>query len=170
MVRRNSEAGRLTSESEIHNLLRANHSGHPQEKEFEGALERAQGENEDLTALRAEDGSRYFYSLLFMTGAYATLLLNRRDPMRLIADIVRQNSADYPRPVPLDFFLQPPFDYKIEDFLSYLEQLGTEEEFNDIARTTTSTSRVFLYSTLYLEPEHAFLLAQSLDVGYRDFP
>jgi hypothetical protein len=36
--------------------------------------------------------------------------------------------------------------------------------------TMTSASSVFLYSTLYLEPAHASMLAEWLDVGQFDNP
>ena len=121
--------------------------------------------------LAAGDGSRHYYSSLFMTGAYAAILLQKQgDPLRLIAEIVRQNSADYTRPVPLDLFTQPPFDLTRQEVLNDLERMEAVEEFRDIARTTTSASSVFLYSTLYLEPGHASMLAEWLDVGQFDNP
>jgi hypothetical protein len=45
-----------------------------------------------------------------------------------------------------------------------------EKEYLDIASTTTSSSRVFLYSTLHLEPDHAEMLAEWLDVGQFENP
>ena len=106
-----------------------------------------------------------------MTGAYAAILLQKQgDPLRLIVETVRQNSADYPRPVPLDIFTQSPFDLTQQGVLNDLERMEAMEEFRDIARTTTSASSVFLYSTLYLEPEHASMLAEWLDVGQFDNP
>ena len=48
--------------------------------------------------------------------------------------------------------------------------MGGEEEYRDIVSTTTSTSRVFLYSTLHLEPDHASMLAEWLDVGQSNNP
>jgi hypothetical protein len=171
MIRQESEAGRLISGSEILHRL-ADQSRPPlQEEEFGNHLKNVLGVNEDLHELAAGDGPRYYYSSLFMTGTYAVILLQKQgDPLRLIAETVRHNSADYTRPVPLDLFTLPPFDLKHQEVLNDLVRLEAMEEFRDIARTTTSASSVFLYSTLYLEPGHACMLAEWLDVGQFDNP
>ena len=41
---------------------------------------------------------------------------------------------------------------------------------DDIARTATSASGCYLYSTRHLEPDHAAVLAEWLDVGQFDNP
>jgi len=171
MIRQESEAGRLISGSEILHRL-ADQSCPPlQEEEFGNLLKNVLGVNEDLHELAVGSGPPYFYSSLFMTGAYAAILLQKQgDPLRLIVETVRQNSADYTRPVPLDIFTQSPFDLTQQEVLNDLERLEAMEEFCDIARTTTSASSVFLYSTLYLEPGHASMLAEWLDVGQFDNP
>jgi hypothetical protein len=171
MIRQESEAGRLISGAEI--LHRLADRGRPelQEEEFTSLLKSALGANEDLHELAVGNGPRNFYSSLFMTGAYAQILLQKQgDPLRLIAQTVRQNSADYNRPVPLDIFTQSPFDLTQQGVLNDLERLEAMEEFCDIARTETSASSVFLYSTLYLESGHAGMLAEWLDVGQFDNP
>ncbi len=128
-------------------------------------------QNEDSNELVSEDGSRHYYSSQFMTGAYASLLLKRQgDPLQLIAQIVRQNSSDYTRPVPLDLFARAPFDFTLDNIQSILERMAALEGFRDIEGTTTSASREFLYSTLYLEPAHASMLAEWLDVGQAENP
>jgi hypothetical protein len=48
--------------------------------------------------------------------------------------------------------------------------MAAEEEYRDILPTTTSASRIFLYSTLHLEPEYASMLAEWLDVGQFNNP
>jgi hypothetical protein len=48
--------------------------------------------------------------------------------------------------------------------------MSAQDEYRDIEPTTTSTSRVFLYSTLHLEPEHASMLAEWFDVGQSNNP
>jgi hypothetical protein len=106
-----------------------------------------------------------------MTEAYARILLqNQGDRLRLIAEIVRQNSAAYPRPVPLDLFTHPPFDLTPQEVLNGLEGMSVQDEYGDIEPTTTSTSRVFLYSTLHLDPEYASMLAEWFDVGQSNNP
>lgn len=177
MIRRSSEEGQLTSELEIvHRLidqyLTPSGAGDPDPKKAaEGILTEAVDGNEDLRELANRDGSRHFYSSLFMTESYARILHQRQsNHLQLIAETIRQNSAVYPRPVPLDMFTQPPFELTLEEVSSDLEQMAAQEEYGDIRRTTTSASREFVYSTLHLEPEHASMLAEWLDVGQLDNP
>jgi hypothetical protein len=175
MIRQSSEAGRLISESEIlrrvadQHLLPSPAAELPEE--VGNILKNSVEESEDLHALAAPDRSRIYYSSTFMTEAYATILLHKQgDPLRLIAETIRDNSALYPRPVPLDIFTHPPFELTLQEVLNDLKRMETEEEYRDILTATTSTSRVFLYSTLYLEPDHASMLAEWLDVGQFDNP
>ena len=175
MIRQNSAAGQLISESEILHRVADQHLFPPRAagpaEEFETILKKVVKGNEDLHELAARDGSWTFYSSHFMTGAYAMILLQKQgDPLRLIAESVRKDSAVYPRPVPLDIFTQPPFDLTPQAVLEYLERMSQEEEYRDIMPTTTSTSRVFLYSTLHLEPDYASMLAEWLDVGQFNNP
>jgi hypothetical protein len=171
MIRQESEAGRLISAAGILHRLAGQDRCPLQGQELDRLLKIVLDANEDLHELAAGDGSRHCYSSTFMTGTYAAILLGKQgDPLRLIAETVRQNSADYTRPVPLDIFTQSPFDLTQQEVLNDLERLEAMEEFCDIARTTTSASSVFLYSTLYLEPGHASMLAEWLDVGQFDNP
>jgi hypothetical protein len=171
MIRQESEAGRLISGAEILHRLADQSRPELQEEEFTSLLKSALGVNEDLHELAVGNGPRHFYSSLFMTGAYAMILLQKQgDPLRLIAQTVRHHSADYTRPVPLDLFTQPPFDLTRQEVLNDLERMEAMEEFRDIAMTMTSASSVFLYSTLYLEPGHASMLAEWIDVGQFDNP
>ncbi len=175
MIRRSSEMGQLISESEILRRVADQHlviscAADPSQ-DAASVLKRIVERSEDLHELAAQDGSRRYYSSNFMTGAYAMMLVQKQgDPVRLIAESVRQNSELYPRPIPLDIFGQPPFDFTRQEVLKYLEQMGAGEEYRDILQTTTSASRVFLYSALHLEPEHASMLAEWLDVGQFDNP
>jgi len=175
MIRQESKEGRLISASEIlgraaDQKLFLTPGGGPGE-EAANLLRKVVGENEDLHELAAEDGSRSYYSSLFMTEVYARILLQKQAaPLRLIADIVRQNSAAYPRPVPLDLFTQHPFDLTLEEVMNRVKQMSALIEYKDIEPTTTSTSRVFLYSTLHLDSEYAAMLAEWLDVGQSENP
>jgi len=171
MIRKESEAGRLISGSEILHRLADQIRPPLQDEEVVSLVKKILGANEDLHELAAGDGPLYFYSSLFMTGAYALILLQKQgDPLRLIAQTVRKNSADYTRPVPLDLFTQPPFNLERQEVLNDLERMEALEEFRDIAMAMTSASSVFLYSTRYLEPGHASMLAEWIDVGQFDNP
>ena len=170
MIRQESEAGQLISESEIFRRmadqrLLALPAADPAE-EVRNILRKCVEESADLYELAVEDGSRRYYSSHFMTETYARILLQKQgDPRRLIAETVRKNSAVYPRPVPLDIFTQPPFDLARQEVLNNLERMAADEQYRDILPTTTSAYSVFLYSTLHLEPDHAAMLAEWLDVG-----
>jgi hypothetical protein len=175
MIRQSSEANQLIAESEILPRMADQHllisqAADPAE-EVGDILKKVVDGSEDLHELAAQDGSRRYYSSHFMTETYAMILLQKLgDPLRLITETVRENSAVYPRPVPLDIFTQPPFDLTRQEVLNDLERMAAEEEYRDIVPTTTSASRVFLYSTLHLEPEYASMLAEWLDVGQFNNP
>jgi hypothetical protein len=174
MIRKSCEEVRLISEGEILGVMNGQHLTLPSANRMEDIkhiLDTALKNNEDLRELVARDTSRKFYSTLFMTDAYAVILLQKEgDPLELIAEITRQNSQAYPRPVPLDLFTRPPFDLAEQDIMDCINRMATDEAYRDIALSTTSTSRKFLYSTLHLEPSHASLLAEWLDVGQSNNP
>ncbi len=175
MIRQSSRGGQLIFESEILRRLAGQHlltsPVEGQAEEVGTILKKLIEESVDLKDLAAQDGARSYYSSDFMTEAYARILLHKQgDRLRLIAETVRENSALYPRPVPLDLFTQPPFGFTQPEILNDLERMEGEEEYRDILPTTTSTSRIFLYSTLHLEPDHASMLAEWLDIGQSNNP
>ncbi len=173
MIRQNSKGGRLITEAEILGRLADQHLSPAEAQAGEAGtiLKKLVEETGDLKELAGEDGVRSYYSSDFMTETYARILLQKKgDRLRLIAETVRENSALYPRPVPLDLFTKPPFELTQQEVLNDLERMGSEEEYRDIVSTMTSTSRVFLYSTRHLEPDHASMLAEWLDVGQSNNP
>ncbi len=175
MIRQSSAAGQLIAESAILRRLADQQSlSSPALKVAEEAgrrLREVLAEREDTHELVAQDGARYYYASPFMTEAYATILLRiQGDPLRLIAETVRENSAVYPRPVPADIFIQPPFAFSREEVRNYLEQMATDGEYRDILPITTSASRMFLYSTLHLDADYASMLAEWIDVGQLENP
>jgi len=175
MIRESSEASQLIAESEILRRVADQHrltspALGPAE-EAGRILRKVLDGSEDLHELIAQDGTRHYYSSHLMTEAYATILLRKQGgPLRLIAETVRENSAVYPRPVPLDIFTQPPFDRTPQEIQDDLERMAAEEEYRDIVPATTSVSRVFLYSTIHLEAEYASMLAEWIDVGQFENP
>ena len=174
MIRRWSKSGRLISELELRRQLieeRQPPLADPDARHADPPLQRPFNSTTIYTSCAADDGARYYYSSQDMTQGYASMLLQKQgDPARLIAEVVRENSASYPRPVPLDMFTRPPFDLTREQVLDCLERMAGREEYRDIASTTTSASTIFLYSTLHLEPEHASMLAEWFDVGQGENP
>jgi hypothetical protein len=139
--------------------------------EASSILEEALNKNEDLQKRKGKDGILRYYSSLAMSEAYATLLIRKEEDLLLMmAEIIRENSAIYPRPVPIDIFMGSPFDLTKEKIFECLREMGQQAEYQDIARTTTSVGTIFLYSNQHLDPDHASMLAEWLDVGQANNP
>jgi len=175
IIRGKSQAGQIISQNEIfHRLLeRGLIKGKKEgaQNAIENLLEKALEENGDVIKLHTEGGESYFFSSQFMSESYARILIQERaDPMRLIAEIVRENSAIYPRPVPIDMFKHLPFDLRLEEIQAYLAQMAKRDDYRDIKQTTSSIGTVFLYSTLHLDPGYASMLAEWVDVGQANNP
>lgn len=168
LIRQSSEDGRLIAEDEL--LACAAEQGIVRAAErpesFRSVLDDLLNNHDDVHELNAQDSVRRLYSSRFMTEAYALILLHKQeDPLQLITGIVRQNSRDYPRPVPLDIFMVEPFGMAFPDVAECVRNIMGDKAYSDIQVIETSTSRQFLYSTFYLEPTHAALLAEWYDVG-----
>ena len=163
-IRTYSREGRLFSPAE---LPEASELG---PDEWRRLFEETAAEHPDLRAI-AVGAAVGHYSERFMTAAYAGILAGRdTDRPALIVRIVRDESQRYPRPVPLAHFEAPPFELGPGELSACLDQISARADAADIARTVTSTGRVFLYSRLYLQPDHAAALAEWIDVGQADNP
>ncbi len=174
-IRKKSQAGELASENDIFQELLNQDilKGDREESQdhFKEALDETLNRYEDLQKLPDKGEGPRFYSSKFMTESYTRILLQKEtDFLLLIAEVVRENSAAYPRPVPLDLFGDSPFNLSQGDLQGYLEQMAKEEGYRDIKQTTTSTGNVFLYSSQHLEPDYASMLAEWFDVGQFNNP
>jgi hypothetical protein len=174
-IRRKSQAGQLASENEIfQELLKQDIlKGDREESQplFKEALEETLNRYEDLKKLPDKGEGPRFYSSQFMTESYTKILLQKEtNLLLLIAEVVRENSAVYPRPVSLGLFGDSPFNLSHGELQRHLEQMAKEEGYRDIRRTTTSAGNVFLYSSLHLEPDYASMLAEWFDVGQFNNP
>jgi hypothetical protein len=175
VVREKSKAGQLVVAEELFSTLDMEHGTKPEVGEDSGSpealLNNVMAENQDLKEIRAKSGTSFYYSSMFMSDNYATLLLHKKEgPGALIADTVREDSDRYPRPTPLDVFKEPPFDLSQEEILSCLQEMSNREEYQDISRVSTSIGHVFLYSSRYLDPDYALMLAEWIDVGQFENP
>jgi hypothetical protein len=168
-IRQESRKGRLVPQQEALDLVLSAKSVEEKGESpdsIAALLGEAAERNRDLKQLLDLSGNPHYYSNLFMTAAYAHILMSREgDPLALVAEIVRENSAIYPRPVPLETFMQPPFEMTEEEIRACLARMAGQEELGDISQTTTSAGTLFLYSRLHLEPGHAAMLAERLDLG-----
>lgn len=175
IIREKSEAGKLTQCQEIWTELVEQGLVEPgvadEKSHFEAILGEVVEENGDLREISAGNGTPYYYSTRSLSETYAAILARKEEgPLHVIAQVVRENSKIYPRPVPMDIFNGPPFDLTQEEILNCLEEMSEQGEYRDIARTTTSIGTIFLYSSRHLEPDYAFTLAEWLDVGQVNNP
>ncbi len=134
--------------------------------EIESVLRESIRANDDLKEALDPNGAAYYYSSLAMSEPYARILIAKmEDPLALIAAIVRENSAIYPRPVPVESFKGTPFEMTEKEIGACLERIALQEDLQDIRPTITSTGAMYLFSTRHMEPDHAAMLAEWLDVG-----
>ena len=145
--------------------------GGGQRRVFKQVQKKTMEGNSDLRELPWRDGLPRYYSSQCMSEPYIRILLRKEeDPLLLIAEMVRENSSLYPRPVPIDIFFDSPFDLTQEEILVCLGKMSGQEEYQDIAQTTTSTGTIFLYSSRHLDSGYASMLAEWFDVGQAENP
>jgi len=175
IIRDRSKTGRLVRAEEILTDLKGQLllelEDIEQKTHLENMLKQGLQENPDLREISGRNGIPYYYSAQSLSETYAGILVRKSEnPLWLIADVVRENSRLYPRPVPFDSFREPPFGLTPEEIAECLASMGQQKEYQDIAQTITSIGTLFLYSRQYLEPDHAFTLAEWLDVGQVNSP
>jgi hypothetical protein len=173
-IRRRSEAGQLVTAEDIYSeFLRM---GILTEKEnqlagFEALLKETVRQNEELKEVVDGKGLTHYYSVRTMAETYAKILIRKgEDPLLLMAEMVREDSNRYPRPVPLSMFEGSPFGLTPGEISLCLRRMANQQEYQDIQQTTTSIGTVFLFSNLYLEPDYATFLAEWIDVGQANNP
>jgi len=170
-VRERSAAGQLISAAELAALLAGEvPSLRSREGNDDAVLESLILSSAEIRTLSGTAG-RYYYATEYMTEAYATILLNKREGnLPLVAETVRRNAADYGRPVAADLFLRPPFDMDSQGVLDAVAAMAATDTYGDIAAVTTTASGIYLYSTLHMERDHAAMLAEWFDVGEAQNP
>jgi hypothetical protein len=170
-----SASGRLVQPDEILAELREQglleSEDDEQKARLATLLEQVMEENRDLKVISGRNGNHYYYSVHSLSETYAGILARKSDsPVWLMAEVVRENSHLYPRPVPVESFREPPFGLTGEEIAKCLTSIGDQREYRDIAQTITSVGTPFLYSTLHLDPDHAAALAEWFDVGQVNNP
>ncbi|HVN24896.1 MAG TPA: hypothetical protein VMT71_13070 [Syntrophorhabdales bacterium] len=175
IIRATSQSGALASTEKIRQALVDEQIIVTDESETESRfrliIERTFEENEDLVSLENARGELHFISTRFMSEAYGGILMRKQSgPLTLIAELVRENSALYPRPVPLNVFKDSPFELTDEEIQSCLSNMALKGSYEDIKETRSSLGTVFLYSALHLEADYATMLAEWIDVGQASNP
>lgn len=172
MIRESSEAGLIIPHEDLFEALGQDiilESDCYKISFFEKALDKILEENADINKLTAKNGVSYYYSSLSMSDTYASILARKHDDT-LIADIVRENSQLYPRPVPLSLFEHSPFGFTREQILDQLKRMFGSDGFQDILQTTTSSGNIFLYSSRFLDHAYAIKMAEWIDIGEANNP
>jgi hypothetical protein len=85
--------------------------------------------------MTSQERETLYHAPALLSRTYASILDRKTSPLLLIAEEVRRNSAEYPRPVPLDFFEQSPFDLTPEQIEVGLKTMAENPEFVDITYT-----------------------------------
>ena len=168
-IRRWSEAGQLVTAQEIYGeFLRMKILKEKENPfaEFANLLKDTVKQNEELREIVDGRGLIHYYSARTMAETYAKILIRKgEEPLFLMVEMVRENSKRYPRPIPLRMFEDSLFGLTPGEISLCLSRIEDQQEYQDIRRTTTSIGTVFLFSTLYLEPDYATFLAEWIDVG-----
>ncbi|BAH76463.1 YdhW family putative oxidoreductase system protein [Solidesulfovibrio magneticus] len=114
----------------------------------------------EIASLTSRSGRTLYHDPALLSHSYARLLDNQDVPEELLAEAVRSNSRDYPRPVPVELFEKPPFDLASSDVAAILDAMAAKPQFQDIATIQTSTGTAYLFSSLYLARAYAAFLAE----------
>lgn len=154
--------GWLLAELRARNLLGPDE---PSEPDMEALLAETLATYQDLAALTSISGEILYHAPSLLSHTYAGILDRKGSPLLLIAEEVRRNSAEYPRPVPLELFEQSPFDLLPEQIEASLKTMAGSPEFEDISFITTSSGAVYLFSSRHLERPYAVFLAERADTG-----
>jgi hypothetical protein len=167
-IREASRAGRLVGEDELSAALKA-HKGADQNEQdtppLEALLTETLATHADLAALMSISGRTLYHAPALLSRTYAAILDRKGSPLALLAEEIRRNSAEYPRPVPVDLFEESPFDLTPEQIEASLRSMAASPEFQDITYTTTSTGAIYLFSTRHLDRTYASFLAERADIG-----
>ena len=113
----------------------------------------------NLTTQEASNRHMYHDPAL-LSHSYARILDRKGCPAVLLAEEIRVNSREYPRPVPVELFEMPPFDLTPGAIEAVLTAMAADPAYRDITFTTTTMGTVYLFSSLYLERGYATFLAE----------
>ena len=127
---------------------------------------------QDIKSIEATTGAVYYYSEMFMTGTYATILMRAEvdDPLATIVDTVRDESRIYPRPTRIDLFDAEVFKIDADKLETYVEEILGSEEYGDIGKIVASTDTVWLYSKQYMSEDQARAHVEWEEVEQHDYP
>lgn len=108
---------------------------------------------------------KYYYSKLNMSDNYAMIssLVEDKDLVTTIVNMVRFNSKTYPAPTPVTYFERHPYYATRPQIERAYTVLSGIEENSDIERFTNNKNVDFLFSTKFMTPKYAKALAHEDD-------
>lgn len=111
----------------------------------------------------------YLYDDERMTDAYARwcFLAAEDDDEVTFAELVREESRAYPRPMSIRGLENEPFNKTADQIEAIWTQMRASGNYPDLERTTATNGDVYFYSTTYLSEGHANSLAEWASVGRR---
>jgi hypothetical protein len=172
-VREASREGRLVGGDELAACLRAQALLGGDERDVpdvDGLMAETLAAHEDLAALASISGKTLYHAPGLLSRTYASILDRKGSPVVLMAEEIRRNSADYPRPVSVELFEESPFDLSPGQIESCLKSMAANPEYRDITYTITSTGAVYLFSDRHLDRPLAAFLAERADTGLAQNP
>ncbi len=140
------------------------------EEEIAGALAEMPEEPgfADIRKVTASTGEVFYHSDRHMSGYYA-LVLSRvaaKDPCAMIASVVRDESRIYPRPTCVQLFMDKMFEIASCDLKPLVDEMLLKPEFGDIKMIVhPATGGIYLYSSEYMNPHHAWCMVDWQEVG-----
>jgi len=113
-----------------------------------------------IAAFVSLSGQTVYHAPELLSRTYALILDRKDSPIALVAEEIRTNSRDYPRPVPVKLFEAPPFDLSPEEIEAVLRAMAAGAAYQDITFAATTNGAVYLFSSLHLKREYAAFLAE----------
>ena len=136
----------------------------------ESLLEEALVKDEGVARFTSWDGKEYCHYKPLLSGNYARIISAENNPVVQVANVVRDNSRDYPRPVPVEILEYPPFNLEAEVLQQCLNTMAEDPAFADIRYTESSVGTVYLYSSTYMDEGYAAYLAEDEDMAAIESP
>jgi len=164
-VRASSRAGRLIGLADVRAAVLAlaaeSPDGPPDQAELtDERLAGLLAAHPGVAAFASVSGEALYHAPDLLSRTYARILDRRGSPALLMAEEIRANSRDYPRPVPVELFEAEPFGLSRADIEAALKTLAADPECADISFVESSGGAAFLFSERFLPRGYAQFLAE----------
>ena len=105
---------------------------------------------------------KYYYSNSTMTPQYANIavLVEEKDYLHTVAQMVRYHAKTYPSPTAEQYFVDPPYNYPKPHMERVRKMLKDDPAYKDIKEVTTNNGKIYLFSTEHMTEVYALSLAE----------